>query len=173
MIKHIIAGIAVLLSIWAGIYMSSLDKEVNKFDRIAKMIKSTSMEDKKITVKNTKNTKIKQVQNTDSTSKANNEAQKKLEALKKKAGNIALFKVSPLYKKKCSSCHGVMGEGIIGTKLMGKSKENILQALHDFKSGKRKNYVMYGLLGNMDEKQLESLSEEISTFEQKYKQANK
>ncbi len=168
MIKHIVAGISLILAIAAWIYMAQLDKEVNKFDRIAQLIKSTQMEDKKLTVKNTQYTNI-QTQKNDN---KNSEAQKKLEALKKKAGNIALFKVSPLYKKKCSSCHGVMGEGIIGPKLMGLSKKTILEALHDFKSGKRKNYVMYGLLGNMDEKQLESLSEEISTFEQKYQQAS-
>ena len=173
MIKHIIAGISLILAIAAWIYMAQLDKEVNKFDRIAQLIKSTQMEDKKLTVKNTQYTNIQtQPIQTQKNDNKNSEAQKKLEALKKKAGNIALFKVSPLYKKKCSSCHGVMGEGIIGPKLMGLSKKTILEALHDFKSGKRKNYVMYGLLGNMDEKQLESLSEEISTFEQKYQQAS-
>jgi len=65
----------------------------------------------------------------------------------------------------------VNGEGIIGPKLIGDSAEKVQQALVDFKSGKRKNYVMYGLLSKMDEDQLKALSDEIGTFEQK-KQEN-
>ncbi len=48
------------------------------------------------------------------------------------------FKVSPLYKQKCSSCHGVNGEGIIGPKLIGLTQEQVLKSLEDFKSGARK-----------------------------------
>ncbi len=75
-----------------------------------------------------------------------------MNALKKRAGNAMAFKVSPLYKQKCSSCHGVNGEGIIGPKLIGLTKEQVLKALEDFKSGTRKNYVMYGLLSKMSKK---------------------
>ena len=170
--KHIIAGVSVLLAVWASIYMLNLDKEVNKMDKITQLIKSTAMEDKKIKVQahpgsTTVNSAKEQKQSQKS------EAEEKLKALREKAGNMAAFKVSPLYKKRCSSCHGVIGQGIIGPKIMGQSKESILKALHDFKSGKRKNYVMYGLLGNMDEKQLEELASEIATFEQKYKESQK
>ncbi len=173
MIRHVIALIAVALAAWAVAFMAKLDIEANKYQRIAELIKSTSMEDKKIKVKENvpKQTPSVQPAATTGMSQKEDEVQKKLKALKEKAGNIAAFKVSPLYKKSCASCHGAIGEGVIGPKLMGDSKEKILNALHDFKSGKRKNYVMYGLLGNMDEKQLESLAEEISTFEAKLKAA--
>ena len=173
MIKHIIAAIAVLLSILATIHMISLDKEVHKLDKISALLKSTAMEDKNLGGSKVEHSKQVSYQNKQTTNSQNKEAEKKLEALKQKAGNIALFNVSPLYKKRCSSCHGVMGEGIIGPKLRGKSEDSILIALHDFKSGKRKNYVMYGLLGNMDEEQIKSLAKEISTFEQKYQEAKK
>jgi len=175
MIKHIIAAVATALALWAVIYMVNLDKSVHKLDNISSMIEKTAMEDTKLggaKVKHSQATVTKTVQNTDNSSK-NKEIEKKLAALKQKAGNIALFKVSPLYKKRCSSCHGNMGQGIIGPKLIGEDKETILKALHDFKSGKRKNYVMYGLLGNMDEEQLESLADEISTFQKKYDEAQK
>ena len=171
--KHIVAAISVILAVWATVYMYNLDKEVHKMDRIAQLIKSTAMEDKKIKVQTHPGSSSNVKSAPQQKQSQKNEAEEKLKALREKAGNIAAFKVSPLYKKRCSSCHGVIGEGIIGPKLMGKSKESILQALHDFKSGKRKNYVMYGLLGNMDEKQLEELSSEIATFEQKYKEAQK
>lgn len=174
MIRNIIAAIAVILAIWASVYMFNLDKEANKFQRISELIKSTAMEDKKLA--NVQQHPIQQQSvQTQSTSskKQNDEVAEKLKALKEKAGNLAAFKTSPLYKKSCSSCHGNIGEGIIGPKLLGKSKEEILTALHDFKSGKRKNYVMYGLLGNMNDQQLEDLATEISTFQQKLDEATK
>ena len=98
---------------------------------------------------------------------------KKLQALRDKVGNIAAFNVSPLYKKNCSSCHGSTGEGIIGPKLRGRSKDYILKNLKEFKAGKRKNYVMYGLLGNLNNQQLDDLATEIGTFQAKYDKAQK
>jgi len=170
--RHIIAAIATALAAWAAIYMINLDKEVNKLDNISKLIKSTAMEDKKIKVQTHKTTASSTTTTTQS-SNADNEAQKKLKALKEKAGNIAAFKTSPLYKRSCSSCHGNIGQGIIGPKLIGKDKEYLLKALKDFKSGKRKNYVMYGLLGNLDDSKLEELAQEISTFKEKLDKASK
>jgi len=169
MMKHIIALLATALAIWAWVYMYSLDKEVNKLQRINELIASTSAEDSKLNkgVANKEATTIK----APIVQKEDNEMEKKLKALKDKAGNIAAFKVSPLYKKSCASCHGNMGEGIIGPKLIGQSKEKILTALKDFKSGKRKNYVMYGLLNGLSDAQLEELATEIATFKDKLKAA--
>ncbi len=62
------------------------------------------------------------------------------------------------------------GEGIIGPKLIGMSSEQVLKSLNDFKSGARKNYVMYGLLSKMSQEDIEALSEEIGTFAQKAKE---
>jgi len=173
MIKHIIALVALLLAIWASVYMMKLDSEVEKLDRIAALIKSTAMEDKKIKVQTHQQTQPVQQTSSQMQSSKDKEVADKLKALKEKAGNIAAFKVSPLYKKSCASCHGSIGEGVIGPKLIGDSKEKVLEALKDFKSGKRKNYVMYGLLGNIDDTKLEELAEEISTFQAKLDEANK
>jgi len=172
MIRHIIAGVATLLAVGAFLYMAKLDSESERFKHIQALIRKTQME--KVHVQNT----IQPIQKSDETAekeeiakrkKAEDETAKKLKALRDRAGNVMAFKVSPLYKTKCSSCHGVNGEGIIGPKLVGKSEAEIYQALSDFKSGKRKNYVMYGLLSKMDDEQLKSLSKEISTFETKMK----
>ena len=173
MIRNIIAAIAVILAIWASVYMFNLDMEANKFQRISELIKSTAMEDKKLT--NVQQPVVQQPVQTQeaAASKKNDEVAEKLKALREKAGNLAAFKTSPLYKKSCASCHGNIGEGIIGPKLLGDSKEKILAALQDFKSGKRKNYVMYGLLSNMTDQQLEDLANEISTFQQKLDEATK
>jgi cytochrome c553 len=173
MIKHIIAAVATALAVWAWIYMYNLDTEVNKLQRINELISSTKMEDNNLNkgVANKETTKISTA--TEDNKKQDKEMEEKLRALKEKAGNIAAFDVSPLYKKSCASCHGNIGEGIIGPKLIGKSKDEILKALQDFKSGKRKNYVMYGLLNGLKESQLEKLASEISTFKAKLEASQK
>ena len=168
MIRHIIAGLAVVLSIWAFVYVYNLDKEVHKVQRISELIEKSQ-----IKVKLNKNVTVNTNSTKGSTSKVNSEMDEKLKALRDKAGNVALFKVSPLYKKNCSSCHGSAGEGIIGPKLIGQAKDKILQNLRDFKSGKKKNYVMYGLLGNLKDAQLVELSNEIGQFQSKLDAINK
>ncbi|WP_458701010.1 c-type cytochrome [Sulfurospirillum sp. 1307] len=171
MIKHIIAAISTVLALWAMVHVYNLDKEVNKTGRIARIIEKSKME-VHLKTKKTQVVEEKKAVKVQKTKKVEDEMAVKLKALKDKAGNIAAFKVSPLYKKNCSSCHGSMGEGIIGPKLIGQSEDKIFQALKDFKSGKKKNYVMYGLLGNLSEEQLASLSKEIASFKDKLDASN-
>ena len=173
MIKHIIAAIATALALWAWYYMYTLDSEVNKLQRINELVASTSAEDKKLNsgVANKATTKVEMPSN--NAQKQDDEMDKKLKALREKAGNIAAFEVSPLYKKSCASCHGNVGEGIIGPKLIGLSKDKLLKDLQDFKTGKRKNYVMYGLLNGLKESQFEELADEISTFKAKLEASQK
>ena len=174
MIRHIIAAIATLLALWASYHMYTLDKQVHKLKEIHRVIKASE-----IKVHLQKPTIIKEDVQADRKANAekalkakNKELDSKLQALKNKAGNVAAFKVSKLFKQNCSSCHGVNGRGIIGPNLVGKSKEYILKQLRDFKSGKRRNYVMYGLLQKMDDATLEKLATEISTFKEKWDKYN-
>ncbi len=170
--KHILAAIATLLAVGAAFIVYKSDSEVHKIDEINKVIAKSQVKvnlgndvmqtQQKIQIASKEEVEKEQV-------KKKKEFDDKLSALKSKAGNMAAFKVSSLYKQKCASCHGVNGEGIIGPKLIGDSSEKVHQALTDFKSGKRKNYVMYGLLSKMDEAQLKALSDEIGTFEEKLK----
>jgi len=173
MIKHIIAGISVALAIAACIYMYQLDKAVHKMDTITSLVEKS-----RIKVKLSNKQEIKQEISKEQstklvTKKQDSDLDKKLKALKDKAGNIAAFNVSPLYKKNCSSCHGSIGEGIIGPKLIGRSKDYILKNLKEFKAGTRKNYVMYGLLGNLNNQQLDKLATEIGSFQAKLDAASK
>jgi cytochrome c553 len=173
MIKHIIAAVVTLLALAAMFRVYQLDQEVDKLNEIQKMIAKTQVKVKLDTVTQP----VQQTQAETETmskeeiekaqEKKKKELDEKLQALKKKAGNMAAFKVSPLYKQKCASCHGVNGEGIIGPKLVGLSAEKVYKDLQDFKSGTRKNYVMYGLLSKMDEAQIKALSDEIGSFEAK------
>jgi len=171
--KKIVAGLVTLLAFWAAFLVYQSDKEVDKLAEVQKVIAQSQVKVKLGTtnaqVTKTSATETSAAIDKDQASKKK-ELDDKLAALKNKAGNMAAFKVSPLYKQKCSSCHGVNGEGIIGPKLIGQNAQTVYQDLIDFKSGKRKNYVMYGLLSKMDEGQLKALSDEIGTFEQKLKE---
>jgi cytochrome c553 len=171
MIKHVIAGISVILALWAFVYMFNLDKEVNKLANIQSIINKSEIKVHLVKEKTIKK-EVQQSEQANSTAKRDRQVEDKLQALKDKAGNMSAFKVSPLYKKNCSSCHGGIGKGIIGPKLMGRSKDYILKNLKEFKSGKRKNYVMYGLLGNLSDQQLVDLATEIGTFQEKLDKAN-
>jgi len=169
MIRHIIAAIATLLAIWAMVFMYQLDQKAERLKKIQELIEKT-----KIEVKLEQSTQPIQpieepVSVEEQTKKEDDEVAKKLKSLRERAGSAMAFKVSPMYKQKCSSCHGVNGEGAVGPKLIGKSEAEVLQALTDFKSGKRKNYVMYGLLTKMSDEDLKALAQEIGTFEEKLK----
>ncbi len=91
--------------------------------------------------------------------------QDKLKALRDKAGNVGGFKVSKDYKRKCASCHGMNGEGIIGPKLIGLKGEVVYQQLLDYKAGRKENMIMKGLLMNLDQDQLKMFADEIGEFE--------
>jgi len=94
----------------------------------------------------------------------------KLNALRDKAGNAGAFKVSQAYKSKCSSCHGVNGSGfqngkkMMGPKLIGQSEETIAKDLIDFKSGRKENIIMKGLLMSLNEDDLRKFAKEIGEF---------
>jgi len=101
--------------------------------------------------------------------------QDELNALREKAGNLGAFKVSDAYKRKCSSCHGVNGSGfqngkkMMGPKLFGQSEEEIYKKLSDFKSGRKENVVMKGLLLHMSDDNLKSFAKEIGEFPERAK----
>ena len=172
--KHIIALITIGLAAWASVYMVGLDTEVHKMDAIARIIKSTAMEDTKLGGQKVKAKPVVHTQTKAPQAKSQSkEMDEKLQSLKERAGNLAEFTVSPLYKNRCASCHGNVGEGVIGPKLMGRDKDYILVNLKAFKAGTRKNYVMYGLLSKMSDSDLESLATEIGTFQAKFDEATK
>jgi len=90
--------------------------------------------------------------------------QEKIDIWKKKIGNIGKFKVSDAFANKCKSCHGVNGGGSQGPKLFGQSEEAIYKKLSDFKSGKKENVFMKGLLIPMSDDDLKSFAKEIGEF---------
>jgi cytochrome c553 len=110
-----------------------------------------------------------QIQNTPEIDKEK-EDKEQLIALQNKAGSIGIVKVSKDYKKRCAACHGSDGSGmqngrkLMGSKLYGQSADKLYKDLIDFKSGRKENVIMKGLLINLDEKQLRSYADEIGGF---------
>ncbi len=94
----------------------------------------------------------------------------KLNALRDKAGNAGAFKVSNAYKSKCASCHGVNGSGfqngkaMMGPKLFGQSEETIYKDLVDFKTGRKENVIMKGLLISLEDEDFKEFAKEIGEF---------
>jgi cytochrome c553 len=65
----------------------------------------------------------------------------------------------------CVACHGADGAKTVAPdypKLAGQPADYILHALKDYKSGKRKNPIMAGIISGVDEKEFEGLAQFFS-----------
>jgi cytochrome c553 len=59
----------------------------------------------------------------------------------------------------CAGCHGVNGEGKApNPALAGKDEKALLQALQDYKSGKRSNAVMKTFASNLSDQDMANLA---------------
>jgi cytochrome c553 len=59
----------------------------------------------------------------------------------------------------CAGCHGANGEGIApNPALAGKSEELLVQALKDYKSGKRDNAAMKGMVSALADADMTNLA---------------
>jgi cytochrome c553 len=72
------------------------------------------------------------------------------------AGDVAAGKVKAAA---CAGCHGANGEGIApNPALAGKSDEVFAQAIKDYKSGKRDNAVMKGMVSALTDVDVANLA---------------
>ena len=59
----------------------------------------------------------------------------------------------------CVPCHGADGKGVApNPALAGKSDAQLLQAMQDYKSGKRNNAVMKGIVGSLSDQDMANLA---------------
>jgi cytochrome c553 len=59
----------------------------------------------------------------------------------------------------CAACHGPNGQGVPpNPKLTGRSEDELLQALKDYKSGKRNNAVMKGMTAALSDQDMANLA---------------
>ncbi len=59
----------------------------------------------------------------------------------------------------CSACHGPSGQGVPpNPALAGKSADQLLQAMQDYKSGKRANAVMKAMTAGLSDQDMANLA---------------
>jgi cytochrome c553 len=59
----------------------------------------------------------------------------------------------------CAACHGANGQGVApNPALAGKSEAQLVQALQDFKSGKRTNAVMKAMTAGLSDQDMANLA---------------
>ena len=91
---------------------------------------------------------------------------KKIKQLQNSVANQPNEGVSKRYLTSCAPCHGANGKGIMAPKISGKSKDEILASLKNYKEGKVPNSLMKGLLTNVSDEDLGALADEISQFKE-------
>jgi cytochrome c553 len=60
--------------------------------------------------------------------------------------------------EECVACHGAKGEGVEAPKLAGMTEAQLLQAMHEYKSGKRDDAGMKALMSKLSDRDLENLA---------------
>ena len=91
---------------------------------------------------------------------------KKIKQLQNSVANQPSEGVSKRYLTSCAPCHGANGKGIMAPSIAGKSKDEILARLKDYKENKVPNSLMKGLLNNVSDEDLGALADEISKFKE-------
>ena len=91
---------------------------------------------------------------------------KKIKQLQNSVANQPSQGVSKRYLTSCAPCHGANGKGVMAPKISGKSKDEILARLKDYKENKVPNSLMKGLLNNVSDEDLGLLADEISKFKE-------
>jgi cytochrome c553 len=72
------------------------------------------------------------------------------------AGDVAAGKAKAA---SCAGCHGATGQGVPpNPALAGKSENQLLQDMQDYKSGKRNNAVMKALMGPITDQDMANLA---------------
>jgi cytochrome c553 len=65
----------------------------------------------------------------------------------------------------CVGCHGPTGQGVPpNPKLAGRSEDELLQALKDYKSGKRNNAVMKAMTSGLSDQDMANLAAYYSSL---------
>ena len=91
---------------------------------------------------------------------------KKIKQLQNSVANQPSEGVSKRYLTSCAPCHGANGKGVMAPSIAGKSKDEILARLKDYKENKVPNSLMKGLLNNVSDEDLGLLADEISKFKE-------
>ena len=80
--------------------------------------------------------------------------------------SMMVQKLSKTFRVKCSACHDDYANGIIGPSLLSRDSDYIFNQIADFKTGKKSNPLMDGLIKQMSEEEIRTLADEIYEFNQ-------
>lgn len=80
--------------------------------------------------------------------------------------SLLVQKLSKTFRVKCSACHDDYANGIIGPSLLSRDADYIYNKIDDFKSGRKSNPLMDGLIRQMSSEEIRTLAEEIYVFNQ-------
>lgn len=74
--------------------------------------------------------------------------------------NSQVIGTPPAAVQVCTACHGTNGFGVTADypNLAGQQQDYLEKALHDYKSGKRKNAVMAGIIGSVKEDDIPAIA---------------
>ena len=78
--------------------------------------------------------------------------------------SMMVGKLSKTFRIKCSACHDDYANGIIGPSLLSRDSDYIYNKIADFKSGKKSNPLMDGLINQMSDEEIRTLADEIYAF---------
>ena len=84
--------------------------------------------------------------------------------------SLLVGKLSKKFIVKCSACHSDYANGVVGPSLLGKSSDDIFNNIMDFKSGKKSNVLMDGLIDHMEDSEIREIADEIFEFNAKIKE---
>ncbi len=83
--------------------------------------------------------------------------------------SLLVKRLSKNFMVKCSACHDDYANGVIGPSLLGKSSDEIFDAIDAFKTGVKQNVLMDGLIAQMSSEQIRKLADEIYNFNKQIK----
>ena len=75
--------------------------------------------------------------------------------LSQAAGNASAGKAK---SEPCALCHGERGEGVEAPPIAGKAESELLQAMKDYKSGKRQDAAMTEVMSKLSDQDLADLA---------------
>lgn len=164
--QHSVFLATLFIGIVASAYILKTDMEVDTLGKISALVDASKIKEPAI-IEVQEVTQAQKQEQKEAIIKEREDQRKeqelKIKALEKRAGSAGKFKVSSMYKSSCAPCHGVSGEGNIGPKLIGLSKDILLKKVLEYKVNEEEMHI--AVFEYLSDEDIEELAQEISIFE--------
>jgi cytochrome c553 len=161
LMNHLLMVAVLLMGVGGYVYLVKIDREVDTLGKIADIIEKFKVK-VPLEAKVPEPSKMEKEAIRNEMAEQRKDQELKLKALEKRVGRVTKFKVSALYKNSCSPCHGASGEGNIGSRLAGLSKDDVLKKMLDYKKNEETMHI--AVIEHMSDDDLQKLAQEISEF---------